>query len=395
MVRRSSGRRLRPSKCRSLAFEALDRKELLSAGAGPSLGSFLAPGTKIPKVSGASAVGNPQAMVGSFLTNQIGPGVTAAQTASLSEQPGPGNLVAGQVVKQPLIRSILKHQDTYDLLTSAVNDSDDAAGDSYSATSTILASALRTATHRAAPNGPRGVPGLRLVGAFGRNRNFAGAEASGVLRAFRIAVSRQVFALSDRQEAIVSAGYAEFVNNVEAMQVDGTFQPSTPPAAQSLPRGPLSRTIEVSLGAFRTLNSVDPSQSGLPLPNVGNFEGRIDIGYVIDRKGNFGIALTARGPLLGSPAGVASSDVVGGDVRIEVSNAPSLSALSGVRHVEGITQGGGSAGGLESSRTASGFATSAASVGYGSGLEFGTGVAYTEVIPLGNAFALIPEYPKQ
>jgi hypothetical protein len=99
--------------------------------------------------------------------------------------------------------------------------------------------------------------------------------------------------------------------------------------------------------------------------------------------------------LLGSPAGVASSDVVGGDIRVEVSNAPSLSALNGSRVVEGITQGGGASGSLETSRTASGVATSAASVGYGSGLEFGTGVAYTEVIPLGNAFALIPEYPKQ
>jgi hypothetical protein len=334
-------------------------------------------------------------MVGGFLTNQIGPGVTAAQTASENQQPGPGNLVAGRVVKQPLVRAILKRQDTYDLLTSALADSDGAAGDSYTATSTILASALKTATHRAAPNGPRGVPGLRLVGAFGRSRNFAGSEAAGVLKAFRIAVSRQVFTLSDRQQTMVAAGYAEFVNNVEALQAARAFQPSTPPPAQSLPRGPLTRTIEVSLGAFRNLNSVDPSQSGLPLPEIGNFEGRIDIGYVIDRKGNFGIALTARGPLSGAPAGVASSDVVGGDVRVEVSNAPSLSALNGTRSVEAITQGGGASGGLETSRTASGVATSAASIGYGSGLEFGTGVAYTEVIPLGNAFALIPEYPKQ
>ena len=50
---------------------------------------------------------------------------------------------------------------------------------------------------------------------------------------------------------------------------------------------------------------------------------------------------------------------------------------------------------MESSKTASGVSAFAASVGYGSGLEFGTSMAYTEVIPLGNAFALIPEYPKQ
>ena len=48
---------------------------------------------------------------------------------------------------------------------------------------------------------------------------------------------------------------------------------------------------------MRELASVDPSLSGLQLPVVGNFDGRIDVGFVLDRAGNFGIALTARGPL--------------------------------------------------------------------------------------------------
>jgi hypothetical protein len=86
--------------------------------------------------------------------------------------------------------------------------------------------------------------------------------------------------------------------------------------------------------------------------------------------------------------------MIGGDIRIEVSNATSLMALNGLSQVEGLTQGGGQAGDLDSSKTTSGASRFGASVGYGSGLEFGTGMAYTQVIPLGNAFALIPEYPK-
>ena len=34
----------------------------------------------------------------------------------------------------------------------------------------------------------------------------------------------------------------------------------------------------VTLGAFRDLSIIDPSLSGLPLPNFGNFPGRIDVG---------------------------------------------------------------------------------------------------------------------
>ena len=163
--------------------------------------------------------------------------------------------------------------------------------------------------------------------------------------------------------------------------------------APALPSGRLNGTLEVSLGAFRNLAGIDPSLSGLQLPGIGNFPGRIDVGYVFDRAGNFGIALTARGPLASAPAGVASANVIGGDIRIEVSDAPNLAALNGTRTVEGLTQGSPSAGGLESSRYASGISTFAASTGYGAGFEFGTGTAYTQVIPLGNVYALVPEFP--
>jgi len=395
MFRCNDGGRPRTSRNLILTFEGMDPRALPSAGVGPTLGSFLAPGTKIPKVATTSAVVNPQAAVGSFLTSLIGPGVSDAQAASQAQQTGSMNLVANQVAKQPLVNSLLSRQDTYDLLNAALSDSNGAAGSSYSDTSTILASALKTATHRPAPNAPRAVPGLRLPGAFAKNRNFANREAPGILKAFRIAVTRQVFALSAQQQSLVADGYAQFVQNVESLQASGAFQPAVPPGPASLPRGPLTGTIEVTAGAFRTLNSVAASQSGLPLPSIGNFQGRIDIGYVIDRQGNFGIALTARGPLLGAPANVASSDVIGGDVQVEVSNASNISALNGLRLVEGLNQGAAISGGLESSKTPSGASTFGASIGYGSGLEFGTNMAYTQVIPLGNEFALIPEYPKQ
>ena len=133
---------------------------------------------------------------------------------------------------------------------------------------------------------------------------------------------------------------------------------------------------------------------GFALPGVGNFPGRIDAGFVFDRNGNFGVYLTARGPLLGAPPNITSADQAAGDLRVEVSNAPNLAALGGQRMVEGLTQGVALSGGLESTNNTLGVTTFAASAGYGSGLEFGTGVAYTQVIPLGNVYAIIPEFPK-
>ena len=99
-----------------------------------------------------------------------------------------------------------------------------------------------------------------------------------------------------------------------------------------VPKGQLFGTLYVSLGAVRELASVDPALSGLQLPDVGNFEGRIDVGFVLDRAGNFGIALTARGPLYGAPPGVTSANEIAGDIRIEVSNARNISDLKRPQH---------------------------------------------------------------
>jgi len=394
MSGRESGRVHRSTRGLIPTLEGLDPRVLLSAAVGPELGSFLAPGTAIPKFAGTSAVVGPVTTVGAFLSDQLGTDLTSIPTVSKIAGAPTNNLVATKAFNQPLIRSLLSRQDTYTLLSTAVDDWNGAAGASYTATGPILDSALSTASKQPALNAPRGVPGLRLVEALARNHNFAGSETPGILQVFHIAVERQVFTLSAQQQTLVTDGYAQFVANVEALNAAGAFQPSTPPPAATLPKGPLKGTIEVSLGAFRVLNSVAPSQSGLPLPNIGNFEGRIDEGFVIDRNGNFGIVITARGPLSAAPKGVASSDLIGGDIKIEVSNATSLTALNGLTQVEGLIQGGGQAGDMESLKTAGGVSTFAASVGYGSGFEFGTGMAYTQVIPLGNAFALIPEYPK-
>ncbi len=140
---------------------------------------------------------------------------------------------------------------------------------------------------------------------------------------------------------------------------------------------------------------MDPALAGLQLPGIGNFEGKIDAGFVFDRLGNYGLVLTARGPLLSAPPGFESSDLIGGDVQVEVSNAPNLEALNGIRLVEGVTMGSALQAGMAASNTQGGAVTLAASAGYGVGLEYGTGVAYTQVIPLGNVYALIPQAPRR
>jgi hypothetical protein len=264
----------------------------------------------------------------------------------------------------------------------------------YADTSPLLVDALQTATARPAPNTPRSVPGLRLAGALQHNRNFPIASAPALLRAFHVAVTRQVFTLTQAQQTAVSNGFGAFQGTVATLAQAGAFTPATPPAPPALTTGPLNGTLEVSLGALRNLADVQSSLTGLQLPNIANFPGRLDVGYVFDRAGDFGLLLTARGALAGAPTGVASANVLAGDIQVEVSNAPNLAALGGQRVVEGLSQGTGLSAGVSSSSNASGVSTFGASVGYGSGLEFGTGAAYSQVIPLGNVYALIPSAPK-
>jgi hypothetical protein len=267
----------------------------------------------------------------------------------------------------------------------------------FTATGPIILSALKSAVPRSGTNAPHTIPGLRLAGFFNRTPSFPSGHTTLLLYALRVAVDRNVFALSSDQTNQLNAGLSQFESTVATMNNNGVFQPAVPPAAPPLPKGQLYGTLEVSLGALRNLSPafVNQLQTGLQLTGVGNFPGRFDVGFVFDRYGNFGVELTARGPLLGAPKGVASQNVVAGDIRVEVSNAQSLSALNGLRSVEGLSQGTAMEGGIETATYANGIKTLAASAGYGSGLEFGTGVAYTQVIPLGNVYSLIPASPQQ
>lgn len=265
--------------------------------------------------------------------------------------------------------------------------------DVYASTASLLSDALRTATPRTSPTTPHSVPGLRLVGAFNRNHNLPNGSTNALLRVLHLAVDRQVFNLNSTQQTAVMSGLAQFQSTVSSLAQAGAFTPATPVLAPTLPSGPLNGTMEVTVGAFRNLADVAPGLNGLQLPNIANFPGRIDSGFAVDRFGNFGLVLTARGPLGSAPTGNASPDLIGGDVQIEVSNAPNLAALGGQRTVEGVNQGTALSAALATSSNAAGVSTFATSVGYGSGFEFGTGLAYTQVIPLGNVYSLIPSAP--
>jgi hypothetical protein len=386
----------------TLGVESLDIKILPSAAVGPHLGPYLAGGTSLPKVTTLQSIVDPHYAIPDFLSVQLGSVINGVQQQSDAQGAPETNLVANQVVSQNFIHSILSAQDTYTLLGQAVSSTessspvsanDETLSNVYSVTGPILVNALLTSSFHAGPNAPEKVPGLGLVNALIHNRAFPTKHLGALLYELHIAAERQVLSLSAAQASLVSQGVSQFFNQVNALNQAGTFNPAVPPPAVSMPKHQLYGTLYISLGAVRELASVDPALSGLQLPVGGNFEGRIDVGFVLDKSGNFGIALTARGPLFGAPPGVVSANEVAGDIRIEVSNGQNISALNGLSTVEGLTQGAALSGGVETSRLQNGVTTFGASIGYGAGLEFGTGLEYTQVIPLGNAYALLPEYP--
>jgi hypothetical protein len=209
---------------------------------------------------------------------------------------------------------------------------------------------------------------------------------------FRIAIERGVFTLDSTQLAQVQTALQQFESVANVLNQQGNFTPVVPPAAPPLPEGRLGGTLEISTGALRNLVNVAAGQNGLPVPGIGNFPGRVDIGYAFAHNGDYGLVLTLRGPLFAAPP-FPPIDNVGSTIQIEASNARNLTDLNGLRTVEGLSIGTALMGTVLTSRTDSGVSTFAASAGYGAGLEYGTGVAYTQVIPLGNVYALIPQSP--
>jgi hypothetical protein len=272
----------------------------------------------------------------------------------------------------------------------------------FQETGPILSSALLTGQHTPTPNAPRTVPGLRLARFLGTNAAFPAAAAQRrMLRQLRIAVSREVYTPDSRQIAEIQAALAAFLLEVDDLNQSGVFTPQAPPVAPIPIRGPLNGTLVVSVAAIRDLTDVPVPLRGLPLGEVTdtqavsraiNLRGRIDVGYLIDKAGNFGMILTARGPLLANPPGFTSSNTIAGDVRIEVSNASTIQQLGGIRVEEGLTVGAALQSTLGMSNSA-GIAAWSTSVGYGSGFQYGTSVAFSKVIPLGNINALLPAHP--
>ena len=264
----------------------------------------------------------------------------------------------------------------------------------YVTTAPLLDQILNAGVKGVSPNAPNSVPGLRLAPFLLHHNPFPSQPAAkDFAKALRLAVQRNVFTLNDAQSTAVSDGVTRFADQVQAMITAGAFTPPVPERAPSLPTGSLSGTLELSAGVARRLLDVNPAVSGLDLPAIGNFPGRLDVGYVFDRSGNYGIMLTVRGPLENANPVPTPVDVASGDVRVEVSNAKNISALTGVGVVEGVQVGSGVSSDLGISKYASGISTFSASAGNGFGLEYGTGVLYSTVIPLGNVYALIPSSP--
>jgi hypothetical protein len=264
----------------------------------------------------------------------------------------------------------------------------------YAATGPIELQILNAGVQQAAPNAPSTVPGLRLAPYLLHHDPFPTKSTGQALaNALRLAVQRNVFTLDSAQTSAVSAGVAQFAAGVQSMITAGSFTPSVPLKPAALPSKSLSGTLELSIGAVRRLFDVAPSISGLNLPSLGNFEGRLDVGYVVDRSGNYGIMLSLRGPLENANPKPTPVDVTSGDVNVEVSNAKNINQLTGQTVIEGVQVGSGTASGLSSSSYGNGISTFSASAGNGFGFEYGTGAGYSVVIPLGNVYALIPSAP--
>ncbi len=266
----------------------------------------------------------------------------------------------------------------------------------YRETGPLLSQALLTGRPLRGPNTPPIVRGLRMARSLGDPRLVPHGTQSNYLRLLRVAVERNAFDASPAQTDRIANELEAFLFEVQQLSASGAFTPAVPPAtpANVLGGARLGNTITITSAAVRDLVNVAPSQTGLQLFGL-NFPGRIDSGIILAANGDYGLVLSARGPMLEAPAGF-STDTVGGDLRVQLSNAQAITELNGLRIEEGTYLGSVISGEITASRTPKGprdLVTLSAAAGFGTGLDFGTTVTYTRVIPLGNLNALIPQYP--
>ncbi|RUL87492.1 hypothetical protein [Tautonia sociabilis] len=443
---RGPHRTLRPT------VEPLDGRVLLSdlPIAGGKLGPFLEPAAIRPRIRQTPTVTPATPQVNRYLSLLLGPETMEPIRAQAATRgAGMRAIIAQRVVSQPVINGLLGSADTYTLLNSPATREllgydvlfmpdppvetpgphlppDPLAPDEpeepvqlpvtspvgtlapvYEPTGPVLSQALLTGLQRRGPNTPAVVRGLRLARALGDRQVVPPGVTANYLRLFRVAVERGAFDLSSAQTEGIKDGVTHFLTEVDRLQAEGIFTPSVPLATEPnlLGGATLGSTVQVTTGAVRDLVGVtSPQQAGLPLfaaeqvtdPQSSQvFPGRIDAGFVVAANGDYGLILSARGPLLDAPAGFAT-DTVGGDVRLELSNATSLEQLNGLRVVEGTYVGSVVSGEITASRSprlGGDLITLGGAYGFGTGMAFGSAVTYTQVIPLGNLNALIPQAP--
>jgi hypothetical protein len=253
----------------------------------------------------------------------------------------------------------------------------------YSSTGPQLQALFQSGTPKGAPTGLPTVPGLRLADALLQNGNFTSAGLGRYFRMMRFAVTKQLLQPTDAQRQGFNTAVNDFLgvvdnwNEVSAPQF-AAIVAAQPPGnpVPPLAVGPLNNTLAVSLGVIQQPNSI---QADAPE--------RIEVGYVFAKNGDYGIILTARGSLSTTVPNPPPppAPIVAGDVQLGVSNAPALVSLNGWREVEGLNEGSILSGTI-SETNSGGLATFSASAGYGGGFDYGLGIQFTKVIPLGNVF---------
>jgi hypothetical protein len=266
-------------------------------------------------------------------------------------------------------------------LASGVMNTPNNLASIYGLTGQALVRAFQASVGLVGPTGVPNVPGLRLVNALEHDNNFPIHGDQLLFRYMKAASFNNLLSPDPNQVVAINAAMNQFLAIADNWNTQSLAQFSAliaaNPGGALVPapvKHPLLDTLAVSFGVVQQPNLVQT-----PAPE------RIDVGYVFARNGDYGLVITARGPLSNTVPLPPPNTIVAGDIQAQVSNAKTLSQLAGWRVVEGMTQGTVLSGGVAATNS-NGVATFAASAGYGMGLEYGLGVQYTQVIKLGNIF---------